>query len=422
MRSQRQDQRAWTLPELLANGDTTAYEPESREDDRELLSPFAAPGGFSVDNELENWADTLRKLPTQVNEALRKGNVPLAVQLLVAGGKRDENWLTDLVFHFRHPELHGRDIRPGETKLAGDWVELRTKFVRPLLAAAGAPPAAIPQKPPSPPFQGQPRLSPADWRHRALTEAGIDPNTWKPVDGFEKLRSVCDKVYAFYAKIYLQEDKNMRWAGLAKLAGGEILYALRTSQALIDFAKSPPVLSVDKGFAVLPSVAAAYAGELQVLVLEGQKAVFWDLAWQMQAYVTAGLPELEAQRAAGADVPIEAWRDMASGDEDRIWRGTAGIAHHEQEIVLGPFFKAVRDIQDFDRIPAQMSATARSPVPGGKPFAEVLPDGDITVFADRWRWIEADMLPAYRRLTPQRRRQLVRLPLADLADHRYPPE
>ena len=64
---------------------------------------------------------------------------------------------------------------------------------------------------------------------------------------------------------------------------------------------------------------------------------------------------------------------------------------------------------------------ALSPVPGGKPFREVVPGGDITVFEDRWKWIETDMLPAYERLTPQRRRQPVDTPLGELAARRWPP-
>ena len=90
-------------------------------------------------------------------------------------------------------------------------------------------------------------------------------------------------------------------------------------------------------------------------------------------------------------------------------------------MVLAPFYAAIRDIRDFDQIPERMSAEARSPVPGGKPFREVVPGGDLTVFADRWKWIETDMLPAYERLTAGRRRQLVNTPLADLAARRLPP-
>ena len=68
-----------------------------------------------------------------------------------------------------------------------------------------------------------------------------------------------------------------------------------------------------------------------------------------------------------------------------------------------------------------MSSLAQSPVPGGRPFGQVVPNGDITAFPDRWRWIEGDMLPAYEGLSPERRRQLVETSLDDLSRRQFPP-
>lgn len=153
-------------------------------------------------------------------------------------------------------------------------------------------------------------------------------------------------------------------------------------------------------------------------LLFAQRAIFDDLVWQHQAFVEGGLPALEAVSPAA---PVDAWRDIASGDPGRVRRGNRALLRREQEVVLALFYASIRDIPDFDQIPKRMSAEALSPIPGGKPFRDVVPGGDITVFADRWKWIETDMLPAYETLTPARRRQLVNAPLADLAAQRWPP-
>jgi hypothetical protein len=60
---------------------------------------------------------------------------PLAVQLLLGLGVRDENRLTNLLFWAGHPELLGQKIQPGQRDLARDWVGIRDRVVRPALEA-----------------------------------------------------------------------------------------------------------------------------------------------------------------------------------------------------------------------------------------------------------------------------------------------
>lgn len=141
-----------------------AYEPEWRAEPHgsaatppparwagELVSPFAASspeparaeaeadqpgegmpaGPFSVDGELLAWAAELVQVPRQVRDALGRQAAGEAVELLVDGGVRDEEWLTNLVFHARHRELGGRPVEP---ELADEWQAIRDGEVRPRLA------------------------------------------------------------------------------------------------------------------------------------------------------------------------------------------------------------------------------------------------------------------------------------------------
>jgi hypothetical protein len=60
-----------------------------------------------------------------------------------AGGERNANRLTDVLFQARHPERGGRPIAPGETQLAQEWRWIRDSVVSPALrriAAAPVPP------------------------------------------------------------------------------------------------------------------------------------------------------------------------------------------------------------------------------------------------------------------------------------------
>ncbi|WP_372665991.1 hypothetical protein [Amycolatopsis kentuckyensis] len=124
-----------------------------------------------------------------------------------------------------------------------------------------------------------------------------------------------------------------------------------------------------------------YAHGLQVVLLATQRAIFEDLAWQHEAFVQAGAPEL----AATSGAPAAAWQDIASGDPVRVRRGNHELLLREQKTVVAPYYGRILDLKDFDLIPDQMSREALSPIPGGKPFREVVPGGD----------------------TPQRRRRLV---------------
>ena len=68
-----------------------------------------------------------------------------ALRVLIQGGVREVNALTNRVFHARHPERQGASIKASEKGAAAEWIAIRDTVVRPALAAV--PPGAAPARP-----------------------------------------------------------------------------------------------------------------------------------------------------------------------------------------------------------------------------------------------------------------------------------
>jgi hypothetical protein len=87
-----------------------------------------APGGLSDAPRRGQWSDA---------------KAILRIRMGIMAGVRDENRLTDLVFHASHPERQGRPLQPDERQLIQEWLDVRDRLVRPALQALpGSAPAA----------------------------------------------------------------------------------------------------------------------------------------------------------------------------------------------------------------------------------------------------------------------------------------
>jgi len=272
------------------------------------------------------------------------------------------------------------------------------------------------------------------WTSKALAAAGIKPEEWKPRAGFRTEKQIFDKVYAYYSSLYLA-DSRLKWAAMAKLAGGEVYRGFRDQIVPAEeFGEDLSKWSKrDDGELSVGELAGGayqlYAGSLDIILLQMQQAIFMDLAWQHQAYREGGIKALAAASARGEldQDAFAAWQDIDSGDSSRVSRGNVALLRREQFHVLqgGGYYKQIQDIPDNDLIPETMSEDAKSPIPpgraspGGKPFAEVVPGGDITKFEDRWKWLEKDMIPAYEKLDPAELQRLVKKSLGELADREF---
>jgi hypothetical protein len=249
----------------------------------------------------------------------------------------------------------------------------------------------------------------AEWQQKAMAAAGIDPGKWDPSKGFEANRENIKKVYALYAQWFL-DNPELKWAGMAKLAGGSVYAGLenlikeRPSYGLRDIVV--PILIYDKGKRV-----------------QMQKNIFMDMAWQHQAYVEGGLSALGSAYARGdlSAAEYEAWTKIASGDAKQVWAGNHYLLLREQSEILPPDYERINDMWGGGTIASQISDNTQSPIPGGASFRSLYPDGDVTDLGNRWRWIEDHMLPEYKSLGEAYTRTLVNQPLEELAERKFAP-
>jgi hypothetical protein len=264
------------------------------------------------------------------------------------------------------------------------------------------------------------------WKKKALAAAGIDPSQWQPAKGFRRSKEIFQKVYSYYASLYLA-DNRLKWAAMAKLAGGEVFRGYRDElvpseqmgEGLSGLNETDSLALSD----LLGGAVQMYSKSLDILLLEMQKAIFVDLAWQHEAYREGGIKALAAATARGelSEAQLKAWQDIDSGQLSRVNAGNLELLRREQLTVLQGqgFYGRIQAIPDDDVIPETMSAEARSPIPGGKPFASVVPGGDITKFDDRWKWLADDMIPAFQGLSATQLDGLVRKSLDELADRKF---
>jgi len=282
------------------------------------------------------------------------------------------------------------------------------------------------------------------WLVDTTTAAGIDLATWNPRLGVEANRQNLIKSYTFYEQLQLKH-RELQWAGMAgqvgaDFGGGLIDFELATNvydwtrlQALANAivgqanqAGAGLVEQLPAGLRALARVGSTVTPDDLHLVLGNilvmQKNIFSDLMPMHRAYVAGGLAPLEEMRAAGlfGDDVLDAWRDIASNEPDRIAEGNAVLLQREQGQVIKEQWDRTRAYKgDVGEAITYVSTVGGSPSVAGvvapRSFRPIeisnrladgrtatlttpLPSWNWAEYEPRWDYITTELLPKYKDL------------------------
>jgi len=272
-----------------------------------------------------------------------------------------------------------------------------------------------------PATQDQPVLTRDEYTQLAMQRAGIDPANWDPSRGFVHNQATIKAVYDYYRDLFLQ-DPNLMWAGMARVAGQNVFYpGFLQVNTLLQAAESPLRYALPPGTGPLADLSADSLRFLETKFLDMQQQIFMDMAWQHEAYLNGGIDTMR-QLAANGDLAADqlaSWEKIASGDPTLVAQGNRELLRREQfDIIQDDYEQISQGLFRADGVLVSLglSFVAISPMPGGEPFQEVVPFGNLANFDDRWRWIDNDMLPRWVNIAqndPAQAQALVNAPLND---------
>jgi len=279
------------------------------------------------------------------------------------------------------------------------------------------------------------------WFRRALDRAGIDRGSWRPGRGVEENRRTVEAVYGYYGRLFL-DHPYLQWAGLAAMIGPAFYAGFLDLGVLPDAVRGAVIAVLGRASRRLAGRAAGDLGFYETTFLTMQKKIFEDQAAMHEAYLAGGIAQIEEfYRARIIDAAtLEAWRQIDAGRGDpavsAVADGNRTLLFREQHDIidryyarmlghrrpLGPAFTYLLTLAGSPSVPRAQPFPRRYPLriearlpPVAISARTPLADGNIAIFADRWKLIDTDTLPAYLafiRHHPDRARAMVAVPLS----------
>jgi hypothetical protein len=281
------------------------------------------------------------------------------------------------------------------------------------------------------------------WRNKALQGARIDGSTWHPTCGIKENRQCVEGSYNYYGRLFLGYPC-LKWAGMARMiapcfyAGFEDLSALQRGAQDVStrWALSKDGVGADARW------ADRLLGHYEDTFLHMQKKIFEDQAVMHEAYLTGGLTEI--RRLYWARIidraTLRAWRQIDTwyrrGDSELVDQGNRALLFREQFDIIDRFYAGLLLYEHRTGLVLTylMTLTGAPSIPGARSYPEAFPvslavgsrlgtlkvgtplaDGDIAVFAHRWKLTDEDTLPAFLaliRCCPAEARELIQKPIA----------
>jgi hypothetical protein len=177
-------------------------------------------------------------------------------------------------------------------------------------------------------------------------------------------------------------------------------------------------------------VASSGESFLTETMVQIGKNIFHDLAWQHEAFLED--PQLAIDLATQQDASsparrsyADAWRDIASGESERVASGNRALLENEQFTIIQPLYDAISASAEAF-IFRRTRAFTNKIHPYHRDFLVRFPTGDVIVPDDRWAWITEDdgmwakwtIMPT---VAPDERTRLVSLSFSDILNQRFDP-
>ena len=305
----------------------------------------------------------------------------------------------------------------------------------------------------------------AHWNQLAMQRMGIDLAEWNTADGTTANWDTIKAVYDFYGQQFLN-NPDLQWAGMANMIGPSFAGGFKDMAAIRDIAQgilNAPIPDIPGAeLEMLRTVAAMTDAEIkfyETSMLDMNKEIFLDQARQHLAYEQGGMTEIDRLRDSGAITPAtaDAWRDIHSGDPEKIKHGNTVLLDREQNEIINDDYDSLRSRSITGEAMTYMITLAGEPsIPDAKSYPEVFPvefsfespgrenlpwtdwdnplqfrtdvttefpDGNIANQHQRWELIAKDTLPAYQNLLanhPELARQIISSDFNDRVEQHRP--